>query len=620
MKRLGKYGTLYLVGVILFLISSVLQAKHLIDGFLELLLFIVSYALVGIPVFRRLIKNFENRQYFNENILIILASAGALGIGRYVEGTVIILLFAIVGIAEEMTERHSKKIIKDFIDIQPVMATRKIRGKEFQVEPSKLKINNIVVVKPGEKVPIDGVIIAGQTTLNTQALTGETIPQSAKVGNKIYAGSINLTGAIDVRVLKEYKESTVARIMQHVEEAGKASARGRTNVGEFMKKYTPIVLVCVLLIAIVPPTTFAWGHWEEWIYKALVFLVAACPSGLLASEPIAFLGGIAAAARHGIIIKGGHYLDLLSKANVFIFDKTGTLTEGVFEITEIHPEEMSEEELLRIAAHAEGYSNHPVAVSLRNAYGKEIDTKLVHSVKENAGLGISAIVEGKKVHIGNRRMAKTQGVQYAYVESAGTVLHVIIDGKYAGYLVAEDKIREDAYSLMKWFRKHITGVYVMLTGDRKAAAKKVAYELDLDYAYAGLMPKDKLDHLKDFMRLQNDNEKVVYVGDGINDAMVLTKADVGIAMGALGSDVAIEAADIVLLENDITKIIDVIKLAKESISVVRGNILLAVVVKTVVLLLAAFGLIGMRKVLIADLVIMFAALLNAISIVMYPVE
>lgn len=615
-----KYWWLYLIGIVTFVIASVLSLRHMIDGMLELTLFVIAYSLVGIPVFRRLIFNLQNKQYFNENILIILASAGAVGVGRYMEGTMIILLFAIVGIAEELTERHSKKIIKDFIDIQPEMATRKIKGREFKIEPSKLKINNIIVVKPGEKVPVDGVIVSGHTTLNMQALTGETIPQSAKVGNKIYAGSINLTGAIDVRVLKEYKESTVARIMQLVEEAGKESIRGKTNVGNFMRAYTPIVMICGVLIATIPPTTFAWGEWHDWIYKALVFLVAACPCGLLASEPIAFLGGIAAAARHGVIIKGGIYLDLLSKANVFIFDKTGTLTEGVFEITEIHPEEMTEEELLKLAAHAEGYSNHPVAVSLRNAYGKDIDTRLIRSVKEISGLGISAVVDGKQVHIGNRRMAKKQEVEYAYVESAGTVLHVIVDGKYAGYLVAEDKIREDAYSLMEWLHKHLAGVYVMLTGDRKAAAKKVAYELELDYAYAGLMPKDKLDHLKDFMKLQNYNEKVVYVGDGINDAMVLTKADVGIAMGALGSDVAIEAADIVLLEDDITKIIDVIKLSRESANVVHGNIILAAIIKIVVLALAALSLIGMQEVLIADLIIMAAALLNAVSIVLYPVD
>ena len=423
-----------------------------------------------------------------------------------------------------------------------------------------------------------------------------------------------------MRVLKEYKDSTVARIMHLVEEAGKANAGRKTNMSHFMAKYTVIVIVCVLLIAIVPPTTFAWNHWNEWIYKALVFLVAALPCGLLASEPITFLGGIAAAARHGVIVKGGHYLDLLSKANVFIFDKTGTLTEGRFVITEIYSEIMEEKELLKLAAHAEFYSNHPVAKSLLEAYGEEIDRKLIQSVKESAGLGVTATVAGKKIHIGNRRMAESQNVDYIYVESAGTVLHVVVDGVYAGYLIAEDKIREDAYSLMDWFRGHMEGVFVMLTGDRKAAAKKVAYELDMDYAYAALLPKGKLERLREFKELQRENETVVYVGDGINDAMVLAEADVGIAMGALGSDVAIEAADIVLLENDITKIIDVIKLAKESVSVIQGNIRLAVFVKIFVLIVAALGFVGMKEVLIADLVIMFVALLNAISIVGYPVE
>lgn len=617
MKR---YWAIYIIGVITYFFTSVTSINHIIGGRKELLLFILSYALVGIPVFRRLIRNMEEKQWFNENVLIVIASAGAVGLGKYIEGVMIIFLFATVGIAEELTERHSKNIIKDFIEIQPEMATRLIRGKEFKVEPAKLKVNNIVVVKPGEKVPIDGIVTAGETTLNTQALTGETIPRSAKVGSRIYAGTINLTGAIEVRVLKEYKESTVARIMQLVEDAGKANAGKKTNMRHFMSRYIIVVVFLTLMIAIVPPSTFAWNRWSEWIYKALVFLVAALPCGMLASEPITFLGGIAAAAKHGIIVKGGHYLDYLSKANVFIFDKTGTLTKGEFAITEIYSDTMEEDELLRLAAYAEFYSNHPVAKSLIEAYGQEIDRKLIQSVKETAGQGVSATVEGKKIHIGNKKMMAAQNVEYYIVESAGTVLHVVIDGEYAGYLVAEDQIRRDAYSLMQWLRKHINGIFVMLTGDRKVAAKKVAYELDMDYAYAGLLPKGKLERLREFQEGQRENEKVVYVGDGINDAIVLAEADIGIAMGALGSDVAIEAADIVLLENDITKIIDLIKLSKESISVIRGNIRLAIFVKTFVLIIAAIGLVGMKEVLIADLVIMFVALFNAISIVAYPVD
>ena len=609
------------IGIVVYVSAVVLSIKYKLRGGLEFALFAEAYLLIGFSIFQRVVVNIEQRQYFNENVLIVLATAGAMGVGRYIEADAVLLMFALAGIAENQTVRRSKKFIQDFIDIRPVTATRKVRGKEVQVEPSELKLRNIVVVKPGERVPIDGIVTAGATTLDTQALTGETIPRAVGVGDKIYSGSINLTGAVELRVTRTYEDSTVSRIMEMVEEAGQEKVKQVTPVKRFMRIYTPIVTAAAFLIAILPPLSFAWGHWHEWIYRGLVFLIAACPCGLLISEPLAYLGGIAAAAKHGVIVKGGHFLELLTQSDIFIFDKTGTLTEGEFDVTEVHPEGgTDEEELLKLGAYAECYSNHPIAKSLQQAYQKPIDKKLIKSVKEQAGYGVSATVDGKRVHIGNRRMAEKQKVEYAHVESSGTVLHVVVDKEYAGYIVAEDVIKEEAYSTMEWLQKKFHAVLVMLTGDRVAAARKVAWELDMDYAYANLLPEEKLEHLEEFKQIQGDKEKVVFVGDGINDALVLTEADIGIAMGAFGSDAAIEAADIVLMEDDISKIIDIIKLAKETVQVVKSNLFLAFVIKAVVLLLCLPGYMGLWTALAADLAVMFASLLNAISIVKYPVD
>lgn len=615
-----KQWCIFGAGMVVFGGAAWISYKYRLSGAIEFTLFLVSYLLLSVSVFRRVIVNLQEKKYFSENILIVLATAGAIGVGRYLEGNAVILLFAAAGIIEEMTVRRSKKYIRDFIDIQPVTATRKVRGKEFKVGPSKLKVQNIVVVKPGERVPIDGVITAGATTLDTKALTGETIPQTAVPGDKIYGGSINLTGAIEVKVTRTYQESAVSRIMQMVEEAGKEDIGRKTPVGRFLRFYTPVVTALAFVIALVPPMTFDWGHWHDWIYRGLIFLVAACPSGIMVSEPLAALGGIAAAAKHGVIVKGGHFFDFLTKADIFIFDKTGTLTEGVFEVTEVHPEDGGKDELLKMAAYAESYSNHPVAKCLLKAYGKPVDRTKIKWVKETAGMGVSATVEGKRVHIGNRKMAEKQGVQYAHVESGGTVLHIVIDQKYAGYIVAEDIIKEEAYDTMKWLRKKANAVLVMLTGDRKAAARQVAVDLDMDYAYAGLLPADKMERLRDFMSLQDENEKVVFVGDGINDAVVLAEADVGIAMGALGSDAAIEAADIVLMEDDLSRMIDILKLARETNQVVKGNLSFALLIKLIVLSLAAGGIMTLWMALAADLVVMFTSLLNSVSIVNYPVD
>ena len=619
-KEIKRQWIVFGAGLLAFWGNIVLREKEMIVGNMVFPFFLISYSLLGYILFRHVLRNIEKKQYFNENILIVMASAGAVGIGRYTEGNLIMMLFAFAGIMEDMLMKHSRNVINKLMDMQPTVAVKKVRGKEYKVAPELLKIRDTVVVKPGERIPVDGVVTTGETTVDSRMLTGEMIPQTAREGDRVYGGSINLTGVIEIRVIRTYQESTLSRIRQMVDDAGGEDTENTTMTGRFMWKYIPAVIMLAVAVAVVPPLTFSWGQWHEWIYRAFLFLIAACPCGLLISEPIAFLGGISAAAKHGVIIKGGRFLEYLTEADVFIFDKTGTLTEGVFEVTEVHPTEITTDELLKYAAYAESYSNHPIAKSLQRAYGHPIDKKQVQWIKETAGLGVSATVEGKRVHIGNRRMAKKHGAEYEQVESGGTVLHVVVDDRYAGYIVAEDTIKEEAYDLIEWLQKKVHALTVMLTGDRRSAALHVARKLNIDYAYAGLLPKDKLEQLEHFQGLKEENEKVVFVGDGMNDAIVLKKADVGVAMGALGCDAAIEAADIVLLEDDLSRLAGVIGLSRETCRVVKGNIRLAMFVKIVALILAGLKLATLRTILIVDLAVMFVGLLNALLISKYPME
>lgn len=610
-------------GVFVYVSAALLSGKFGLRGVVEFLLFLAAYILMAYPAFERMLREIRDKRYFNENILIITATAGALGIGRYLEAGAVMLLFAAAGILEDKALNRSRKFIRDFVDIRPLTATLKADGGEKQVDPSELKKWHIFVVKPGEKIPVDGIVTFGSTTVDMQALTGEITPRFVKEGEKVYGGSINLTGLIECRVTRLYKDSTASRILRLVEEAEKKQDEQKTMVRRFAGWYTPVMAVAAVLIAVVPCLTFAWGQWHEWIYRGLIFLVAACPCGLLVSEPLAFLGGIAAAARHGVIVKGGQFLEYLYQADTFIFDKTGTLTEGSFEITGIHtacPEKMTEEQLLRFAAFAESCSNHPVAQSVVRAYGRPVEKKQVKSVKEQPGYGISATVFGKRVHIGNRRMAKKQNVDFAHVDTSGSVIHVVIDGAYAGYLVAEDTVKEEAHEVISWLREKRNAMIVMLTGDRRETAKRIAEELDLDYAYANLMPAGKMERLQEFMQLEGEREKIVFVGDGINDAPVLTQADVGIAMGGFGADAAVEAADIVLLEDRLSQIPGLVRLAGETVQVVKGNLILAVLIKVIVLGLSIAGLMEMWTALAADLIVMFVSLANATSIVKYPVD
>ena len=511
-------------------------------------------------------------KFLTEYTLTTVATIGAFGIGRYTEGVLVMILFELGVIFEAYSTDNAKRSIEEMIDIRPAFAIRKTDGGEEQIDPIDLQVGDIIVIKPGERVPVDGIVEAGSTLLDMKAVTGESMPRRVSEGNKIYSGCINLSGAVEAKVLKVYRDSTVAQIMELVEEAQNKESESESFVSRFSRIYTPAMVLLALFVMIYPPLTFSYHNWNIWIYRGLIFLIVACPTALVMSIPIAFLGGIASAARQGIVIKGANYLEDLSKADTFVFDKTGTLTEGEFSVQEIYAEQGTEEELLKIAAHVESYSNHPIAQSLLNAYDGEIDKDLVSNIKQIPGYGLSGDYDGKRIHVGNFRLMEKYDIEVDEFDSTGTVVYVSVGTEYMGAIIIEDAIKYRAKWTMKYLKDKCKAVLVMLTGDTRSAGYAVAKELKMDYAYTDLMPSDKLEQLEDFLTIQDDMEKLVCVGDGVNDAPVLARADIGIAMGALGSALAIEAADIILLEDELPKIVDAIKISKETLRVVNQNI------------------------------------------------
>ncbi len=618
--RLKRRSLIFGAGVLVYLCALVVSAQVTLSDWVRFVWFLIAYLIVGFDSFVGLRDRFARKRFLTEYTLMILATVGAFGIERYEEGVLVMILFELGLIFEAFSTDTAKRSIAEMIDIRPQYAIRKVKGKEQQVDPSELKRNHIIIIKPGERIPVDAVITSGTTTIDTKAVTGESVPVSAGPGDRIYSGCINLRGVVEARVSKVYKESTVSKIMEMVEEAQNQKAESETIISRFASIYTPVMLVIALLVMVYPPLTFSYGSWETWIYRGLIFLIVACPSGLVMSVPIAFLGGIAAAARQGIVVKGGNYLEDMSKADTFIFDKTGTLTKGVFKVKEIHPEGMPEEELLKIAAHVESYSNHPIAHSLLEAYtgrGRTVDKAKVYRMKEIPGFGITATYAGQRIHVGNWRMMRKQKVEAQEVVKAGTVVYVAVDRRYAGYILIADEIKEDARWTLRYLKEKCRGVLVMLTGDSEAAGREVAEELGMDYAYTNLLPKDKLEQVEDFLLMEDSTEKVVCIGDGINDAPILTRADVGIAMGDLGSAAAVEAADVILMEDELGKITNVIQIAKETLRVVGQNLSFALVIKAIVLVLAVIGYFGMWEAILAEVGVMFTVILNAVWVVKY---
>lgn len=613
--RIMIYGT----GVLVYLCAILVTMRFTLPDMARFVWFLAAYLLIGLDVFRKLGENLMQKKFLTEYTLIILATVGAFGVGRYTEGVLVMILFELGMIFEAYSTDNAKRSIESMINIRPEYATRKVRGKEFKVDPSALKIGHTIVIRPGERIPVDAVVTSGTTSIDTKALTGESIPENVWPGEKIYSGCINLSAAIEAKVTALYVDSTVSRIMEMVEDAQNQKAESETFVTRFSRVYVPIMLICSLAVMIYPPLTFSYGNWDTWIYRGLIFLIIACPTGLVMSVPIAFLGGIASAARHGIVVKGGNYLEDLAKADTFIFDKTGTLTEGVFRVTEVKAVGMSEQELLRIAAHVECHSNHPIAQSLKEAYQGEIKETKVYRMREIPGFGVNATFEGQRIYIGNKRLMERQKVECDEVRQNGTPVYVAVGDRYAGYILIADTVKEEAKSTLQYLRDRCRAVLVMLTGDTESAGREVAKELQMDYAYTNLMPEDKLEQLEDFMGLQDGGERLVCVGDGINDAPVLARADVGIAMGALGSAAAIEAADIVLMDDELPRIVDAIKIARETLRVVSQNITFAMVVKVLILILAAVGYFGMWEAIAAEVGVMFVVILNAVWVVRYQV-
>lgn len=616
-KQLKQRGIIYGTGVILYLGMVVITMRLTVPDRYKFIMFLAAYLVTGFDAFRTLSEGLLQKKLLTDYLLIILATIGAFGVGRYVEGVLVMLLFELGMIFEAVSTDKAKRSIAEMIDIRPAYAVRKVKGKETQVDPAELKLRHIIIIKPGERIPVDAVITSGTTTIDTKALTGEAMPQAAGRGDRIYSGCINLSGVIEARVTKIYKDSTVSRVMNMVEEAQNSKAESEAFITRFSRIYTPVMFVCALVVMLVPPMTFSYGNWNMWIYRGLIFMVVACPCGLVMSVPVAFLGGIASAARQGIVIKGGNYLEDLAKADTFVFDKTGTLTQGVFKVEKIEARGITEEKLLETVAHVESYSNHPIAQSLLEAYQGELDKAKVHGVKEMPGFGISATYDGQRVHIGNYRMMEKRKICADEVKTTGAVVHVGIGKQYAGYIIIRDAVKEDAKDTLTYLKEKCRAVLVMLTGDSRASAMEVAEELNMDYAYTNLMPEDKLEQLEDFLFLQDDTEKLVCVGDGINDAPVLARADVGIAMGNLGSAAAVEAADVILMEDDLPKIINAIRIAKETLRVVGQNISFALFVKLLVLILAVIGYFGMWEAILVEVGVMFVAILNAVWVVKY---
>ena len=575
-------------------------------------LFIISYLIVGLSILKKAIRNIFRGKVFDENFLMAVATLGAFGVGEFPEAVAVMLFYQIGELFQSYAVDKSRKSISSLMDIRPDYANVLRDGKEEKVAPDEVKIGEIIVVKPGEKIPLDGTIIEGTTMLDTKALTGESVPVEAKENNEVLSGSINESGKILVKVSKEYGESTVSKILDLVENASSKKSKSENFITKFAKYYTPTVVIVAVILAIVPPFIFKGTSFTEWIYRALSFLVVSCPCALVISIPLSFFGGIGGASKMGILIKGSNYLEALASTEIAVFDKTGTLTKGVFEVQKIETNNISKDELLEIAAYAENYSNHPIAKSIKNAYEKEIDTNRIKNIKEISGHGISVTVDDKNVLIGNEKLMEENKIQYTKSEDIGTILYIAINNEYKGLIIISDEIKEDSKGLVKNLKNLGVKKTVMLTGDKKTVGEDVGEKLRLDEVYTELLPDGKVEKVEKLMQEKTEKGKLVFVGDGINDSPVLAMSDIGIAMGALGSDAAIEAADVVIMTDEPSKIADAIGLSRKTMKIVKENIVFAIFVKVLVLILTAIGLSTMWEAVFADVGVSIIAIINAL--------
>lgn len=596
------------IGVVFFAIAVIFK----LDPIVEFVLFFISYLLIGGEVLLVAIKNILRGEVFDENFLMALATVGAFSIGEFPEGVGVMLFYQIGEFFQDIAVNKSRKSISALMDIRPDYANKKFKNEIVKVDPEEVHIGDIIIVKPGEKVPLDGIVIEGKSLVDTAALTGESVPREVKGGDEILAGVINKNGLLTIEVKKEFGESTLAKILDLVQNASSKKAPTENFVTKFARYYTPIVVISATILAIVPPILIPGATFSEWIYRALVFLVVSCPCALVVSIPLGFFGGIGGASKNGILVKGGNYLEALNSVEVVVFDKTGTLTKGVFKVTEMHAEgEISKEELLEYAAYTESYSNHPIATSILKAYGKDVIKEDIENFEEIAGKGISANVKGKYVLAGNSKLMDSEKISYSKAENVGTVLYVAIDRKYVGSIIISDEIKEDSIKAIDNLKSMGVKKVVMLTGDNKGIASDVGRILGVDEVYSELLPHNKVEKLEELFKEKSPKGKIVFVGDGINDAPVLARADVGIAMGGIGSDAAIEAADIVIMTDEPSKIAEAIKIAKKTKRIVMQNIIFALSVKIAILVLATFGISTMWEAVFGDVGVALIAVLNS---------
>ncbi|NLK77200.1 MAG: cadmium-translocating P-type ATPase [Clostridiales bacterium] len=588
-----------------------------IEGYVKFGLFMIPYLVIGYDILKKAFKGILNKQVFDENFLMAVATIGAIALGDYKEGTAVMLFYQIGELFQSYAVGKSRKNISELMDIRPDYANIEKDGKLEKVDPDEVEIGTVIVVQPGEKIPIDGIVTEGNSTLNTSALTGESLPRQTAVGDEVISGCINMTGVLKIQTTKEFGESTVSKILDLVENSSSKKSKSENFISKFAKYYTPAVCYGALALAILPPLVrmLAMGiapEWGEWIYRALTFLVISCPCALVISIPLSFFAGIGGASNQGVLVKGSNYLETLAQTKYVVFDKTGTMTQGVFEVSGIHHSKMENEKLLEYAALAESSSGHPISKSLQKAYGKPIDRNRVTDVEEISGNGVIAKVDGIAVAAGNAKLMKRLGIEYKECHHVGTVVHMVVDGTYAGHILISDILKPHAKEAIHALKKAGISKTVMLTGDAKNVAEQIAKELGIEEVCSELLPSDKVEKVEELLKKKGEKEKLAFVGDGINDAPVLSRADIGIAMGALGSDAAIEAADVVLMDDDPLKIAKAIKIARKCIRIVYENIYFAIGIKIICLILGALGIANMWTAIFADVGVMVIAVLNAI--------
>ena len=598
-----------IIAFILFLIAMIFKAEN---EWINISLYVISYIIVGFEIIRKALRNITRGKVFDENFLMTVATIGAFGIGEYPEAVAVMLFYQVGELFQSYAVDKSRKSISSLMDIRPDFAN--VEGKVEKVDPDDVEIGDIIIIKPGEKVPLDGVILEGKSSLDTKALTGESLPKDVTEGEEILSGCINLNGVLRVEVTKEYGQSTVSKILDLVENASSKKSKSENFITKFARYYTPIVVIIALFLALVPPLVIDGAIFSDWIYRALSFLVVSCPCALVISIPLSFFGGIGGASKMGILIKGSNYLEAISKAEIVVFDKTGTLTEGNFEVQKIMPVNITEEELLKIVAYAENYSNHPISLSVKNAYSRKINEVDIQSTQELSGMGIVAKIWDRDIIVGNEKLMREKEIEFLKTDDVGTVLYVAIDNKYVGYILIADKIKDDAKKAIEELKKNNVKETVMLTGDKKSVGEDVAQKLGLDKVYTELLPDGKVKKVEKLLKEKSENGKLVFVGDGINDAPVLALADIGVAMGGLGSDAAIEAADVVIMTDEPSKIVNTIKLSKKTMRIVKENIVFAILVKVLILMLSAIGFSTMWEAVFADVGVSVIAIINALRV------